>query len=204
MAGQSESRQPMHSDARDIRAFPLLAMAFAALIGLLPANGSLSEAGELRPRGEYEIKAALVFNFLKFVEWPSKPVGGDLRLCVLGHISRARSLVELDNQAVAGRRLTVVQAAPHDLAGCDVLFLLKSEEEQRFSGILAAIKGGNILTIGETEGSASKGVIINFFIVQKKVRFEINADAARDAGIIISAKLMKLAARVYDSKAGGD
>lgn len=195
----------MHSDNTGIRAFsrPLLAVVLAVIAALVPAAVSLSAEAELRGRGEYEIKAALVYNFLKFVEWPSKAAGSEIRLCVLGEISRAGSLADLDSQTVAGRRLVVVQADLRDVRGCDVLFLMKGEE-QRLPKILEAVKGGGTLTIGEAEELGRKGVIINFLIVRKKVRFEINADAARAAGITISSKLMKLAGAVYDSMSGRD
>ncbi|OGW36097.1 MAG: hypothetical protein A2010_18350 [Nitrospirae bacterium GWD2_57_9] len=194
----------MRSDVTGIRAFSRthFAVVTAVIAIMLTAAVSLP-AAEQRVRGEYEVKAALLYNFLKFVEWPpSKAAGAEIRVCVVGDLSRARSVAELDNQRVAGRRLAVERADLQDVRGCDVLFLLRGEE-QLLPKILEAVRGGSTLTIGEADGLGRRGVIINFLIVRNRVRFEINAAAARDAGIMISSKLMKLAGG-NGSTAGGD
>lgn len=194
----------MDSDI-SIRAFSRASSAlFAAAFTLVFAAGvSLSSAADQRVRGEYEVKAALVYNFLKFVDWPAKEAGSGIRVCVLGDLSRARPLAGLDDQVVAGRSITVARAELNDVHGCDVLFLLKGEE-RRIARVLAAVRGGNTLTIGEADGLGRKGVMINFLIERSRVRFEINADAARDAGITISSKLMKLATSGSGITPGGD
>ncbi len=180
-----------------ILVYCILAVALAA--GAYPASG------QVRP-GEYEVKAAFLYNFLPFVEWPPSPGSAikPLRVCVLGEPSAGSAFDELNGQEVTGRKLeTVHLASVNDLGGCAVLFI-GSSEQRNMPRILKVLQGTSILSIGDTTGFARQGVIINFYLEQKKVRFEINAAAARKAGLTISSKLLKLAGSVYGASAAGE
>ncbi len=156
--------------------------------------------------GEYEVKAAFLYNFLPFVEWPASPgrLVRSLRVCILGVSLEEGPFEELDGQEVMGRKLEIVQLASlADLGRCDVLFIGASEQNN-LPRILKALQGTSILSIGDTAGLARQGVIINFYVEQKKIRFEINAAAARRAGLTISSKLLKLAGSVYGASGAGE
>jgi hypothetical protein len=84
-----------------------------------------------------------------------------------------------------------------------VLFI-GSSEERNIHRIMRALQGTSILSIGDTTGFARQGVIINFYLEQKRVRFEVNAAAARQAGLVISSKLLKLAGSVYGNSPAGE
>ena len=162
-------------------------------------------AAEKAP-AEYDVKAAFVYNFLPFVEWPTAAFAGSqaLRMCVVGDHALGTAFDGLAGQEVMGRKLIVTHDASIEGVGrCHILFIGRSEDK-RLSEIMGIVKGTGALTIGDGEGFAKRGVIINFYLEQKKVRFEINAAAARQAGISISAKLMKLAGAVYGATGAGD
>jgi len=162
---------------------------------LLVALPALLEA---QTASEYDIKAAFLYNFTKFVDWPSDafPDPGSLKVCVLGENPFGSSLQTIAGELVGNRKLTVMRtdslARP---AGCQVLFISRSERE-RVPQILAAVKGSPVLTVGDTRGFADEGVIINFVLEGSKVRFEINTDSAERAGLKISSKLLQLAKRI--------
>jgi uncharacterized protein DUF4154 len=147
---------------------------------------------------EYDVKAAFLFNFAKFVDWPPSAFTdgrSSLKLCVLGEDPFGRSL-EVGGEEVGGRKLTVLRAGRlSDPAGCHVLFVSRSERK-RLSEILPAVRDDPVLTVGDAEGFLEQGGIINFVLEGSKVRFEINQEAADRAGLKISAKLMRLASRV--------
>lgn len=180
-------------------------VARSCLIILAMGSSSVASAGQ-PPPGEYDVKAAFVYNFLKFIDWPSRDTGdtASIRICIAGDLPGSGPLDRLDGQEVIGKELVVSHLARiTDVAQCQVLFIASSEARQ-LSTIMAAVKGSAILTIGDAEGFARRGVIINFIIQNKKVRFEINAEAARQAGLKISSKLMKLSSTVYGAAPAGD
>jgi len=193
----------MRSDPRTF----LCRCALAALI-VLPAAGIVlrgdSCAAEPRTSAptEYQVKAAFVYNFIKFVEWPDGGRGGKLpedavSLCVLGGLPDKASFEALDGQEIAGKRLSVeFLAASEEARDCAVLFL-PSGASKRLPDVLEVLKGRPVLTIGDTDGYARRGVMINMYLENKRVRFEINAESAGAAGLRISAKLFSLAGTVY-------
>ena len=163
----------------------LLLVALPALLGAQTAS-------------EYDVKAAFLYNFTKFVDWPPDafPDPGSLKVCVLGENPFGASLQTIAGELVGNRKLTVMRtdslARP---AGCQVLFISRSEREH-VSQILAAVKDSPVLTVGDTKGFADEGVIINFVLEGSKVRFEVNTDSAERAGLKISSKLLQLAKRI--------
>jgi hypothetical protein len=190
-------RSSVHDIVRRIAAI-LLTILIAGLV----EDGYAAETERAVP-GEYQVKAAFVYNFIKFVEWPADraPAAGDVRLCVLGKVPVMASFEELRGQEVAGRRLIVTELQELNGAGaCQVLFVAPSLS-RRLPDVLAAVAGRPVLTIGDTDGYAEKGIMINMYLENKRVRFEINASAARAAGLGISAKLMGLAVSVYGEQA---
>jgi hypothetical protein len=153
--------------------------------------------------GEYKVKAAFLYNFTKFVEWPTEATtdsGATFNLCVLGEDPFGKTFDSIQGEKIVNKKLVINRFKElHDIEKCRILFISESEEE-RLTQILKSLKGLHILTVSDTEGFAQQGVIINFYLEQNKVRFEINVDAARRSGLKISSKLLNLARIVYDIK----
>jgi hypothetical protein len=146
---------------------------------------------------EYDVKAAFLFNFVKFVEWPADAFAGErtpVTICVYGNDPFGRALDSVVQGERVGERGLVVERpdALDDLDACHVLFVASSEKN-RLAGVLARVKDAPILTVGDTEGFLRAGGIINFVLEGSKVRFLIDPEAAEESGLRISSKLMRLA-----------
>jgi YfiR/HmsC-like len=140
---------------------------------------------------EYEIKAAYLYNFIKYVDWPSS--GDTITIGVLGGNPFGTALAPLNGKIVKGRRLLIKEVdSLRDAQKCQIIFVSSSEKE-RLQEIFENLKNARVLTVGETQGFANSGGIINFVEENNKVHFEINADAARRTGLNISSELLKLA-----------
>jgi hypothetical protein len=146
--------------------------------------------------GEYQIKAAFLYNFAKFVEWPADAFAqksDTMNLCILGDDPFGPDLKPVQGEIIGNKRLTIKHVkATQPLKECHLLFVCKSEKKQ-LSKIVNTLKGASILLIGDTDGFAQQNIIINFYLEENKVRFEINTDAAKLARLKISSKLLKLA-----------
>ena len=152
---------------------------------------------------EYQIKAAFIYNFARFVDWPTQAfadASSPLVIGVLGENVFGNNLEQtIHGRSVNGHPLqfkTFDSVA--DATNCQVLFIGTSEKS-RYSKILNQLEGTDILTVSEA-GSLSEsddfiqdGGMINLIIVEEKVRFKINNDAAKKAGLTISSKLLSLA-----------
>ena len=161
----------------------------------------LANASGIQVRGEtineYQVKAAFIFNFAKFVEWPSDAFGegGALVVGVIGDDPFGGALDRLNGNTANGRALRIKRfRGGDDPRACQVLFISASED-RHLKKIMESIRGTNILTIGESTQFGQSGGMIRFVIQDNKVRFEINASAAGQAGLRISSKLLALSKR---------
>jgi hypothetical protein len=138
---------------------------------------------------EYQVKAAFLFNFLKFVDWPLPPQGGPWVIGVLGKDPFMDSLTDIvSGKTVNGRAVTVRHYAhTADVRDCHILFVPRAEFKR--AGNLAL---PGILTVGETDGFLEAGGVINFMLADDKVHFRANAQAAKAAGLHVSAQLLQL------------
>jgi YfiR/HmsC-like len=166
-----------------------LARAGCVLLALLPAAAFAQYA-------EAEVKAAFVFNVAKFAEWPPEilPPGAPLRLCVLGTPDAlGAALLALEGKTVQGRTLEVrAGAALAPLRPCHLLVLTPDVPEAR--RVLAGEQG--TLTLGDGDGFTEAGGIIGITVAERRVRFDVNLEAARRGGIRLSAQLLRLARQV--------
>ncbi len=183
--------------SRTRKAFPLL-LAACGLGGM----GGLGLPGAARAEGvapEYAVKAAFLFNFTKFVEWPPAAYADErspLKICVLGDDPFGKALQGVKGEEVGGRRLDLAHLDnDNHLEACHVLFVSRSERD-RLPRILADLHGAPVLTVGDTPGFTDQGGMINFVLEGSKVRFDINQDAAERAGLKISSRLLALAKHV--------
>lgn len=165
-------------------AFIRRALAILLLLMLPPAQAGPSE---------YEIKAAFIYQIARFVEWPQRGESLSPRLCLLGGNPFGSALDSIRDRLLEGRRMNVVLLDPSvDLRGCTLLFIA-TPAEKFLDRIAALSRDAGLLTFADTEGFAQRGAMVNFFLENDKVRFEINLEAARRSGLKISSKLLSLA-----------
>ena len=155
----------------------------------LPAQTNVSK--------EYLIKAAFLFNFAQFVEWPPEAFPEKetpVVVGVLGDDPFKGFLGELLRGEKAGNRPLRIEyyRGVEEIKQCHILFISNSESK-RLAQILAKLKDRSILTVGETDGFAVNGGMIRFLPQGSKVRFRINNEAARAVKLSISFKLLRLA-----------
>jgi len=162
------------------------------------ARGDETAKGVL---SEYQIKAAYLYYFTTFVDWPSETysrTGETVVVGVLGEDPFGAILDEtLRGKSVNSRRLVVKRFANiKDARDSQVLFISNSERD-RLPSILKALEGAAVLTVGDLDQFASRGGQIAFRTEDKKVRFDINVAAVQRAHLKVSAQLMKLG-RIVD------
>lgn len=170
----------------------------AVCLGLLvlPARAQVSK--------EYQIKAAFLYNFAKFVEWPTESFATTNSPLVIGVFGKNPFGTELQkvvaNRKINGRDIVVSRIeTPAEARNVQLLFF-SANEGVRAGQIMADLPSTALLTIGETEQFSQHGGMIVFLLEGDKVRFDINAGAAEQAGLKISAQLQKLAKTVYRAK----
>jgi hypothetical protein len=153
---------------------------------------------------EYQVKAAFLYNFAKFVDWPADRFSHDtapIRIAVIGQNPFGDELDHaLRGRKISGRDVLVDYLAAADRPAFEassyhVIYVAAGEERslEKFAG---GTGGARALTVGESARFAAEGGIVKFSTIDDKVRFEINADAADVAGLKISAQLLKLATTV--------
>lgn len=147
---------------------------------------------------EYQVKAAFVYNFAKFVEWPASAFAGNsgtIRFCVLGESLVGPDLSRItQGKAVRGHPVQVQQNA-RNLNDCHVLFVSASHSLP-VREIRESLNGAPVLIVGESRDFASQGGTIGFVVENARVRFEVNLQAAKQTGLNISSKLLSLAKKV--------
>jgi YfiR/HmsC-like len=167
------------------------------MIGSVVCSLAMGTPAQSPTAGEYQVKAAFLYNFAKFVEWPSSSfsdASAPFRICVFGLDPFGQELHDITSEkTVNGRKLQVDQVADLQLARtCHILFIASSEKAQ-LKRILESLRGTNVLTVGDSDGFAKLGVIINFVLENNRVQFEVNHKAAEQAGLNISSKLLSVA-----------
>jgi hypothetical protein len=186
----------MHSELRNLlcRRRLVRRSCLAAIVTLLcfAMTGFAAENGSNR---EYEIKAAYLYNFIHYVDWPTNafPPGDTITIGVAGDNPFGPALDPLNGKMIKGRKLAVKKVTTAaERKACQILFISPSERA-RLPELLAELKDAKVLTVSETEGFAERGGIINFVEERNRIRFEINPEAARRTGFTISSELLKLA-----------
>jgi hypothetical protein len=144
---------------------------------------------------EYRLKAAFLYNFALFTEWPAD-LGGTLNLCVHGTDPFGTEIDSLQGKAVGGRSIAVQRRADGEsLDGCQIVFVSPSVIHA-LPRILEGVRGRPVLMVADSQGAARAGVALNMTLAQSKVGFEANLKAARGAGLNLSSKLLRLATEV--------
>jgi hypothetical protein len=171
-----------------IRLAPLFAVVLAGAFVTIPISAQAV--------GEYELKAAFVYNFARFVEWPVqafKEPSDPIKVCILGENPFGRALDNaLQGKAVGSRAFVLEQISdPRHAIGCHILFVSASERKH-LRAILEVITSG-VLTVGDMDGFAAQGGVVNFKLEDSKIRFEINVAAAGQQSLRVSSKLLSVA-----------
>jgi hypothetical protein len=124
-------------------------------------------------------------------------------LCILGDLPDAAPFDDLDGLEIMGKRLHLVHLKePQEARTCQVLFL-SSSLSRRLPETLELVRGRSVLTVGDSDGYAQRGVMINMYLENKRVRFEIDAETAGLAGLRISSKLLSLAGTIHGTERTG-
>ncbi len=172
----------------------LIRRAFGATaLGLLPCGA----AGAQGPSLEYAVKATYLCKFPPFVEWPTGSSAKPLELCVAGDdpfgplLDQAAGGQRIGDRPLSVRRLDAVGSAE----GCDILYVAGSPQ-QSVAQALAAVRGAPVLSVTDAAMSPDAKGIVHFVVVDNRVRFEIDAQAASASGLKISSKLLDLAVNV--------
>jgi len=179
------TRRPANHGLRILTAISLLGA--AAFQSVVPAQSASAS--------EYQIKAALLFNFAKFVSWPPQAFRDANTPLVIGILGRDPFGSHLDDtvrgERINNRQLVIrrYQSAA-EINNCHVLFISRSESN-RLDQIVAALKNRALLIVTDADGG-NGGVIIRFVTEGNKIRFKIDAEAAKAANLTISSKLLRL------------
>ena len=160
----------------------------------LNQNTAVTAAG--REAAEYEVKAAYLLNFTKFVEWPrtqDDPAAETFSICILGDDPFGGTLDQLvRNEAVNGRPIAVRRIRRLE-ESCEVLFVSRSERDV-FRVLSRVTKG--VLTVGEEPGFLRDGGMINLLVEDRRVRFDVNLEKAESSSLRISSRLLGVARSV--------
>ena len=177
-------------------------LAVALLFVLLLVCPSLSQTAS----GEYQVKATFLFNFAKFIEWPSrsfKRPADPFTFCLAGDPFSGELEKIIKGESLNGRPLIVRRLGSGDpVSGCHTVFVARSEAK-RTPELINSAAGQSILTVGEEEDFIEHGGMIRLVESAGNVRFEINPEAAVRVGLRVSSRLLRLADIVHPRKRPG-
>jgi len=177
--------------------------AFRAALWIL--LGTLPSTGQERPV-EYQVKAAFLYNFAKFIDWPSQAFparDSAFTICLADYPLQGALEKAVQGETWNGRPLLVKQIdSGSDVRGCQVVYI--SQSAAQWMEILMAAANEPVLTVGERADFIAAGGIIRFTESGHRIRFEINPDAADRASLRVSSRLLRLADIVRARGGAGD
>ncbi len=186
-----------------------LVAGLALAIGL----GGAAMAGPMKERRtssaglpEYTVKAAFVYNFARFTEWPDgafQNAASPLRICVLGQDPFEGALDTIAGKTIGSRELLVTYPLwASEVRDCHILFISEAAGS-RLAEIVTHLDGSPVLTIGDTPAIARSGGIIGLENVGNRIRFQVNLDAAQRSGLRLSSRILELATSVHSDRLSG-
>jgi hypothetical protein len=175
------------------------------LLAITLAGTCWAQTASTKELSETQVKAAFLFNFIKFVEWPSssfsKP-NSAITVCTIGSDDVAEVFEGIiQGKEIGGRPIVVRRPDATGLNGCHVVYI-GGERKRYANSVLEQVKGQSILTVGDIEQFARAGGIISLTTRDNKVRFAINPQAGARASLRISSKLLSLATIVGEHGEG--
>lgn len=190
-----------------------LSVAFCLCVGLAATQTASADTSSAKYK-EYEVKAAFIFNFLKFIDWPQEKTAGNDNQIIIGIIGEdpfGSATDVFKDKTVEEHKLLLKHFAGFEqikkmpekdkneqldaLKHCHLMFISQSEQKQ-IHDILETVNNSAVLTVADTEGFIDAGGIISFFTEDNKIRFDINQIAAEKTGLKIRSQLLRLAKRV--------
>lgn len=185
----------------------LLSQLTAVLLAGFLIGVSRGQAQQPKPT-VYDVKAAYLYNFGKFVEWPAKVTSGNnesFTICVLGKDPFGASLdATIAGEAIDGKSVLAKRISkPQEALNCRVLFISSSEDAQ-LKDILATLERTSVLTVSDMSQFTRRGGMIQFVDEANRVRFEVNLTVAERAGLTLSSQLLKVAISVRRNSQPGD
>jgi hypothetical protein len=169
-------------------AYVLLASALALICCSLRAEGN--------EMSEYQLKAAYLYNFVTFTEWPAD-MGATLTLCIYGPDAFGADIDKLQSANVNGRTIQLQRSSTVDqLDSCNIVFV-SSDVISNLPRVLDRTDNKPVLTVADSLGAAAAGVSLNMTMEEDKVTFEVNLDTVNSSGLGINFQLLRLAKKVY-------
>ncbi|MFM9916030.1 MAG: YfiR family protein [Rhizobacter sp.] len=163
-----------------------------SLVGLL----LLATAARGADLPEYRLKAAFIYNFAVYTEWPAE-VGTRLNLCVLGQDPFDGELQQLSGKVIGTRNIAVQNMTTRKpITDCQLLYIAPSAISE-LPQVLGALNGQKVLVVTDSPGAARDGAAINMAVQNSKILFEVNLKAVQDARLTLSSKLLRLAREIY-------
>ncbi len=155
---------------------------------------TLSAAQAQQEKPMHEIHAAMLFNFVKYIQWPNEAEGGEFVLGVMGDEDVFNTLKTWYDGKPKGAKKYVVKklAAASDASGCSVVYLGKSKNRE-FENIKLATEGKPVLTITDSANLGQKGSHINFKVIDGKLKFELNQASVTGSNLKVSSQLASMA-----------
>ena len=188
-------RKCEHNRSARIRARILSAATLISLACVVPlAHSQQSKAGE------FQVKAAYLYNFGRFVAWPdqnSPDANAAFEICVLGAdpfgatLDSTLATASIGGKNVQAKRIT----KPQDVDDCRILFISTSEE-RHLKDVLSALDNASVLTVSDIPRFSERGGMIGFILDGDRVRFDVNLSSAQSARLTLSSELLKVATNV--------
>lgn len=165
-------------------------MIFLMLMGVL-ISGPAVLAQE---RPTHEIHSAMLYNFIKYIQWPDEAGGGDFVVGVIGDDNVYNTLKQWYDGKPKGTKKYVIKkmASPSDATECQVVYVGKSKSKE-FDNIKSTVSGKSVLTITDGNGLAEKGSCINFRVIDGKLKFELNQAVVTGSNLKVSGQLSSMA-----------
>ena len=153
---------------------------------------------------EYQVKAAFVFNFSQFVEWPAQTFSNPESRAIIGVLGKDPFGTYLEETIVGetiNKHPLVIQHfnSVDEITNCQILYINLSDKKELHL-IIEKLKGKNILTVSDANGFAKMGGMVRLYIKDDKINIQINHEAAKEENLVISSKLLKLAEIVKTDK----
>lgn len=194
----------LHLQRRSRRRITLALL--TALLLLVTAPLSSTQNGQPT---EYQLKAAFLFNFAKFIDWPDRSFEGPrsaFTICVIGQDPFGGALDEYLVKTIEGRPVQLTHfpngIPPMEARRCQIAFISASEKAH-FRAVIESLNGSSALLVGDADGFTASGGTIEFTLEDNHIRFAINPDAAQRADLKLSSKLLALAKIVHDGTNNG-
>ena len=171
-------------------------------LSALAVMAQLGQAEATSP-SEYQVKAAFIYNFAKYAEWPSEVMGSrdkPFTLCIVGRDPSDSAFSSVEGRQVGGRPLKIRRdVRMEDIAGCHIAFISESEEH-RLQSVLKSMASAPILTISDIDGFVEAGGAVGMFVADDRLKFDANFTALQRANIKVNSQVLWMARTVHGVK----